>query len=218
VSDELPEEIRHLPIDPVRQLPVPFITPWEDGASHGHPEHDRIAAWTALDPVRKDECIAGRLCALCGKPMGWWIAFLCDVASLEPGGYTIEPPLHERCAEIATTWCPFVSRERVPRRPHDPRDVLVCPPEALAGADGVAAYKRAYVIAITHNYRTHWQPAVGAPATLVYLIGTPKRVRWFAYRDGRLTEVPEAEGRATREARQAEVGEWMIRSVPEAER
>jgi hypothetical protein len=172
-----PDEVAHLEVCPVRQLPVPFITPWEDGR----------AAYTALDPVRKIQCIEERLCAMCGLTMGRWIAFICDITSLEPGGYTIEPPVHERCAELALGGlCPYLSRERVPRRPATGKDVFTCPPEAM---EGIA--KRPLVVAIVQNYRVGLVRAYGGGTaeTLVYYPGRVERARVFEYADGRLAEV-----------------------------
>ena len=104
-----PPEVEHLPVCPHRKLPIPFIA--EVGA-------DGTGHFTILDNDRALACLKHRLCAMCGLPMGAEIALLGDVASLEPGGFWIEPPVHERCAEIAAGGlCPFVSRERVPRRP-----------------------------------------------------------------------------------------------------
>ena len=48
--------------------------------------------------------------------MGREVALIGDVVSLEPGGFYIEPPVHESCGELALGGlCPFLSGERVPR-------------------------------------------------------------------------------------------------------
>lgn len=169
-----PAEIAHLPLCPVRKLPVPFITPMEGGR----------AAWTVLDPQKQVQCLKGRLCAMCGRKMGGEIAFLCDQAALN--AYTIEPPVHERCAEIAAAGlCPFVSLEQVPRRPGDPRDVYACPPETM---EGMA--KRPFIIAVCETYEPVLASGYGADdRMLVFVPGPAVRVRRFAWAAGRLTEV-----------------------------
>jgi hypothetical protein len=169
-----PAEVAHLPVCPVRKLPVPFITPVEDGR----------AAWAVLDPQRQVQCLKGRLCAMCGLPMGTEIAFLCDPAALN--SYSVEPPVHERCAELAAAGlCPFVSLEQVPRRPGDPRDVYACPPEAMTGLA-----KRPFIIAVCNTYEPVLAAGYGAEdRMLVFVPGPAVRIRRFAYVSGRLAEV-----------------------------
>ena len=72
-----PPEVEHLPVCPRRRLPIPFIA--EVGAGG-------IGHFTILDSDRARECLEGRLCAMCGQPMGAEVALLGDVASLEPDG------------------------------------------------------------------------------------------------------------------------------------
>ena len=123
--------------------------------------------------------------------MGWWIAFVGDRASLDPGGVFIEPPIHERCAEVATIGglCPFLSRQRVPRRPV-PDDVVVLGSGADLPEVARTIPKRPLVMAIVHDYAVTWQPSRDGKPVLTYRAGAVKRVRTFDYDDatGRLAE------------------------------
>ena len=179
---EWPECVRHLPVCPHRNLPIPYIA--EVGP-------DGKGEFTILDNRRALECVDGRLCAMCGLPMGWWVALIGDPVSVQPGGWFIEPPVHEACAEAAVGGlCPFLSRERVPRRMPQ-YDV------AIVGSDrddlaqvGRAFAKRPVIIAISHVYRTAFVPSTSGTPVMVYLPMTIARVRRFAYVGGKLAEQP----------------------------
>jgi hypothetical protein len=189
-----PPEVEHLPVCPHRKLPIPFIA--EVGA-------DGTGHFTILDGNRARECLKHRLCAMCGLPMGAEIALLGDVASLEPGGFWIEPPVHERCAEIATGGlCPFMSRERVPRRPPEDGVAIVgMGPDELAGV-GRFIPKRPVVMAITESYTIGFAPTHHGGWTAVYQAGPIVRVRRYAWdADGKLAEVQPAPARAVRVVR-----------------
>ena len=199
-----PPEVKHLPVCPHRRLPIPFIA--EVGA-------DGTGHFTILDNDRARECLKHRLCAMCGLPMGAEIALLGDAVSLEPGGFWIEPPVHERCAEIAAAGlCPFVSRERVPRRPPEDGVAIVgMGPAELAGV-GRSIPKRPWVMAITESYsvglaiaRTYTTGLVishGGHPVMVYQADAIVRVRRYAWdAAGKLAEVLPAPTRAVRVVR-----------------
>ena len=189
-----PPEVEHLPVCPHRKLPIPFIA--EVGANG-------IGHFTILDDTRARECLKHRLCAMCGLPMGAEITLLGDVASLEPGGFWIEPPVHERCAEIAADGlCPFVSRERVPRRPpEDGVAILGMGPDELADV-GRSIPKRPWVMAITESYSVGLAIAHGGSPVMVYRAGPVVRVRRYAWdAAGKLAEVLPAPARAVRVVR-----------------
>ena len=189
-----PPEVEHLPVCPHRKLPIPFIAEvGADGAGH----------FTILDNDRALACLKHRLCAMCGLPMGAEIALLGDVASLEPGGFWIEPPVHERCAEIAAGGlCPFVSRERVPRRPPEGGVAIVgMGPHELADVGRTIA-KRPCVMAITRTYTTGLVISHGGHPVMVYQAGPIVRVRRYAWdAAGKLAEVLPAPPRAVRVVR-----------------
>jgi hypothetical protein len=189
-----PPEVKHLPVCPHRRLPIPFIA--EVGP-------DGIGHFTILDNKRARDCLERRLCAMCGLPMGAEIALLGDVASLEPGGFWIEPPVHERCAELAADGlCPFVSRERVPRRlPEDGVAIVGMGPDELADVGRTIA-KRPWVMAIARTYTTGLVISHGGHPVMVYQADAIVRVRRYAWdAAGKLAEVLPAPTRAVRVVR-----------------
>ena len=192
--DQWPSEVEHLPVCPHRRLPIPFIA--EVGA-------DGIGHFTILNNERVRDCLEHRLCAMCARPMGAEIALLGDVASLEPGGFWIEPPVHERCAEIAAAGlCPFVSRERVPRRlPEDGVAIVGMGPDELADVGRTIA-KRPWVMAIARTYTTGLVISHGGHPVMVYQADAIVRVRRYAWdAAGKLAEVLPAPTRAVRVVR-----------------
>jgi hypothetical protein len=93
-----------LPIDPKRKLPIPFVHDGKDG------QWD----FTAVLSERMNECVHHHLCGQCGKPLGWWLAFLGGPISSSTGVYT-DPPMHEECARAALTLCPHINRANMKR-------------------------------------------------------------------------------------------------------
>jgi hypothetical protein len=177
-----------------RHLPIPYRA--EVGA-------DGTGHFTILDDDRKRECLEQRLCAMCGLHMDAEVAFLGDAASLDPGAYWIEPPVHERCAEIAAAGlCPFVSRERVPRRPPDDDVALVgMTPDQLADV-GRSVPKRPFVMAVAQSYAPALALAHDNSVTMVYQARQVVRVRRYAWdSNGLLAEVPPASSQSSRAAR-----------------
>ena len=192
---EWPEAVRHLPVCPKRDLPVPYIA---EVAPDGHGE------FTILDKDRARECLGGRLCAMCGKPMGWWIAFIGDPVSVdEPGGAFIEPPVHEECAELALGGlCPYLSRERVPRRMPQEDVAIVGMQPGEVPEIGRTVAKRPLIMAICHDYGIRWVPSHTGSPVMMYRAGHVVRVRRYAYAsDGRLAECPAAPAPVQRVAR-----------------
>lgn len=115
-----------------RGLPIPYINRWgpEEVYVSYDPRVGRRAAFQrdAGDEVdftrqnfqRQRECVIDGLCQVCARQVPWSRRFL-PVASLavdwvpvpgrsEPIAAVYEPWLDERCAEIATRWCPALIR------------------------------------------------------------------------------------------------------------
>ena len=186
--DELPPELAHMPWDERRQLPIPHIVERPGG----------IANFGVLDPRRARECYAGRLCAMCGLRMGAEVVLYGDEVSLEPDGFYIEAPIHERCAEIALTWppppdttgglCPFISRERWPRRRQDDPQVAVIGDREMLPTIGRTVPKRPSVLAIVNAYQMAVMITDDGQMP-VYLAPDVLRVRRFGWVDGFAREV-----------------------------
>lgn len=82
------------------RYPIPFVMFIDD---QGVPD------FRVNDEARRDESIAGRLCALCGDRLPPnWSAFvggpLCEVYGLFMDG-----PMHEGCARYSFTICPYLA-------------------------------------------------------------------------------------------------------------
>lgn len=180
---DLPPELAHLPICPHRELPIPFIAEvGGDGAGH----------FTILDPDRQRECYEHRLCAMCGLPMGDEVALIGDVVSLEPGGFYIEPPVHEWCGWTAIGGlCPYISREKVPRRPHDPNDTTIAVLGTLADLARVTREeaKRPVVMGIYRTYIKALHLGGTSPMPVFTSLERPVRVRRYRWEGNRAVEV-----------------------------
>jgi hypothetical protein len=194
-KQQWPEEIAHLPVCPKRGLPIPAIA--EIGP-------DGVAEFTILDHDKARQCVERRLCAMCFRPMGQEVALIGDEVSLLPGGMFIEPPVHERCGEIAMTdgpggrgVCPFMAGERVPRRAHDDTVATVGITVEELTQVGRTIPKRPWVMAVTRAYVPVMTLSGRGSAVMVYQAVPAdssfplfERVRRFAYGpDGRLSEV-----------------------------
>jgi hypothetical protein len=188
-----PREIAHLPVCPHRDLPIPFIAEIAP---------DGTGNFTILDDRRARECLRGRLCAMCGRYMGDEVALIGDEVSLLPGGFWIEPPVCERCGELAAigaapgaALCPYLSRQRVPRRtPDDDVAVVGMTPAELADVGRIIP-KRPLVMAIARTYTAALAPSHAGTDVMVYQVRPAdiRRLRTFGYGpDGRLAETTPA--------------------------
>jgi len=182
-----PPSVAGMPVCPVRHLPIPYIA---------EVTADGRANFTILDDAKADRCLRFRLCAMCGGPMGTEIALIGDPVALEPGGWFIEPPVHEQCgADALAGMCPFLSSARVPRRDHsaDPTVAVAGQTPAELTAVGRTITKRPLIMAVCRSYRTTVTPSHAGSPLLVYLPGRVTRVRTFGYGDdGWLTETTPA--------------------------
>ena len=171
-----------MPVDPRRELPIPYIVEQLPG---------RPANFGVLDPHRAQECYLGRLCAMCGLPMGEEVALYGDVVSLRPPpeGFFIEAPTHERCMEIALGGlCPFISQERYPRRRQDDPEVMVLGDRDALPTVGRTVAKRPAIVAIATGYQMALMVDDNGARMPVYLARKIVRVRRYAWIDGVATE------------------------------
>jgi hypothetical protein len=174
-----PAEVAHLPVCPRRGLPIPFIA--EIGP-------DGVGNFGVLDAKRHRECLEGRLCGMCGKPMGAEVALLGHEELRGLDSFTVEPPVHERCAEVALGGlCPFIARERVPRRPVGEGIAVIGDAEELPEV-GRTLDKPPMVMTICSDYQQANFITAGGPIP-VYLARGVLRVRRYAWRGGLAVEV-----------------------------
>ena len=174
-----PEEVRHLPVDRRRQLPVPFIV---------EQPRNRPANFGILDYRRARYCHERRLCAMCGRRMAGDVALYGDVASLAPDGMFMEAPVHERCIEIAIGGlCPFLHDESWPRRRITEDNVTLAADAELMHTIGRTRAKRPAVVVIAADYIKATALTDTGPMP-VYQAPKVRLVRFFTWQDGVATE------------------------------
>lgn len=177
---DLPAEIRHMPIDPRRGLPIPFINERDERGN---------ANFAVLDPRRAIVCYRERLCAMCGLKMGAEVALYGSEHCLEPDGFFIEAPVHEKCMRIALAGvCPFISRETYPRRRIDDPQVAVLGDREKLREVGRSIPKTPALVVIAGAYQmaTMWSEDGTMP---VYLTRDIVRVLRFGWLDGKAREM-----------------------------
>lgn len=169
-SIETPERVAKLPTH--RGFPVPWFVAWVDGV----PDF-RIIAPDA--PMRAHR---GRLCWICGEPMGSWFAYvagpMCAVNRTSS-----EPPSHRDCALYAAKACPFLSRPHAKRREDGmPAPVTEGPGIRITRNPGVA-------MVWVGKGKILTKP--DAEGRVLWNIGEPAEVIWYA--EGRLATREEVE-------------------------
>lgn len=156
-SVPVPENMLDLPRDLLRGFPILFsqlppIPGWEP-SSQGHDFRFAITE-------RVEECARRKLCGVCGKPLGYWIAFVGGPLSVKNKAFT-DPPMHVECATYAVQVCPFMVARSVPRR----EDGTIFGPVPLAErgkADPTGSLQRpeAWGVYVTRDFT--WENAAQA--------------------------------------------------------
>jgi hypothetical protein len=171
-----PEEVRHLPIDTRRNLPIPFIVEQFGGR--------KPANFGVLDYRRARFCWERRVCAMCGKRMTGDVALYGDVASIAPDGLFIEAPVHERCIEIAIGGlCPFLHDESWPRRRIIDNDVMMAADREFIHTVGRTQAKRPAVVVTAADYQMV-NLVLDDGMMPAYRVPKVKLVRFFTWQDG----------------------------------
>lgn len=96
---DIPKFLEHLPRH--GEYPVPFVMMWIDGKPD----------FRTVDREKIIECYVKKLCGICGHRLGEFSYFIGGDASKENHAF-LDPPMHEACAEFASTICPFLIGER----------------------------------------------------------------------------------------------------------
>lgn len=180
--DEVPDRLAHLPFDERRGLPVPVMN-----QHHPHgPDGPVVADFTAVAADQILRCGTERLCGICGRDLGYWVAFVGGPVSARTRMYT-DPGFHEECVDWALRLCPFIVIPRH-RRASDDRAGRDAGVAGRVGAPKDATMVKAdeWVVGITRSYA----PVLyqGYPA---FKAAPWKRTRRFTYEDGVLTEQPD---------------------------
>jgi hypothetical protein len=153
----LPARIRRLPVD--RGYPVPWFVAWVDGK----PE------FRAADGRKADLAIRERRCWVCGEPLGKESVFLigpmCTVNRI-----SAEPPSHDECAAFSARACPFLSRPHMDRRENGL-------PEDYGNPGGVMIRRNPGVVCLWETLKFK---LIREPRGVLFRIGDPRSVRWFA--------------------------------------
>lgn len=177
--DEVPDLLAHLPFDERRGLPVPYMNQHFPDGPDGPMRVDFTAIWGdgAL------ACAEERRCGICGKDIGYWVAFVGGPRSAASRAYQ-DPPFHPECADFAMQTCPHIvlSRHRRASDARVGRDAGGGP----AWAPRTASMDRSqtWVIGITRTYEIRLLD--GYP---VFRAAPFKTTRTFGYVDDVLTEI-----------------------------
>lgn len=164
----LTPRIAKLPVDE-RGYPVPFFVQWVDEKNEptepgvGRPE------FRMMDPKKWKQCVVGKLCWVCGEPLGVYQAFpigpMCTVNRVSS-----EPPSHLDCAQWSMKGCPFLSRPNMVRR----EDELTKANKPNVAGVMIERNPGVMAIWVTRGYKVF-------KATNGYLlqIGDPFEVTWY---------------------------------------
>lgn len=162
----MPDRIKRLPLDPERNVPVPWFVDWIDGK----PE------FRAMDGRKWKRAIYEHLCWVCGEKLGRNMVFvagpMCGINRTSS-----EPPSHYDCAKWSAINCPFLNNPRMVRR----EDELINNQSLRDAAPGCAIARNPGVamLWITRSFELFPD---GQGKQLITM-GEPERVEW--YREGR---------------------------------
>jgi len=155
----IPWRMASRPISP-KGYPVPWFVAWLDG----------LPDFRVIAPGRIAQAHKGRLCWLCGQPLGRFMAFtigpMCAINRV-----SAEPPSHRECAEYAAVACPFLSQPKMRRNTADmPEEHEPAPGVAIMRNPGVA------LVWVTKSYKV-MRVENGA----LFQVGDPTEVKWFCH-------------------------------------
>ncbi len=159
----VPRLMCHLPIDPVRGIPVPWFVALIDGK----PEF-RVA-----DGEKRVKAVMDQLCWLCGQRLTPPSVFvLGPISSLNR--INSEPPCHPECAKYAALACPFLARPRMVRRD------LPAAVKTDTSVDGVMIDRNPGCVALwmTKGYRVISDG--GGNGGWLINVGDPFTVTWYS--------------------------------------
>lgn len=152
---DLPLRMHLLPLDPERNVPVPWFVAWREGK----PE------FRAMDPGKFERAIKERLCWVCGRKLG---VNLCFVAGPMCGinRTSSEPPSHVECGRWSARNCPFLANPQMVRRP-------------LEGATDPAGFAIMRNPGVVMLWITRAYEVFRVDNGVLIQMGTPERVEWW---------------------------------------
>lgn len=166
--DDLPENMKQLPVHLRMGLPIPVIN------TFGFNEHD----FTTINTELATGLGQRRRCGLCSELLDGEAAFLGGGGSAEAGTYT-DPPMHPACAEAAVQLCPHINRREMKRAPdHRLKDGVMAPGVMTLDKPQLWVMK---VVAMD-DYKMSIYEDDGKPF-IVYLAGDEVRRREWTYND-----------------------------------
>lgn len=152
----MPERIAALPRDG-RGYPVPWFVPVIDGKPD----------MQLLDERKQLRAIKERRCAVCGEPVGYWIAFITGPLGVA-NRVVNDPGMHEECARYAIAVCPFIARAGA-------RRAAKHHPDSERAIGGVDARPDRMALYVTRSYR-----AISPDGRNVLIRMAPAaRIEWF---------------------------------------
>lgn len=80
-------------------VPVPFTVLWVNG----------VPDYTRVDQARWLQAVHRRLCAVCGRRLGWWVTFAGSEESVSARMFG-DPAMHDECLRWSLEACPFLIR------------------------------------------------------------------------------------------------------------
>lgn len=171
----MPSRIAKLNVDGCG-YPVPWFVAWVNG------EPD----FRVIDPNKIPRAINFKLCWICGEKLGKHLTF--PIGPMCAVNRTIsEPPSHHDCAEFSVKACPFLML------PHAGRRETNLPATSVDPA-GIAIKRNPGVICLwtTRRYALfRSMSGNGARDGLLFQIGPPEQIEWFA--EGRTATRAEVE-------------------------
>lgn len=92
----IPERMKNLPL--YGEYPIP----------HGVVVVDGVPDFRVSDMDKWWECVRGKLCAICGGPLEYWVWYIGGDRCAEHGVY-FDLAMHEECCFYAASVCPFLA-------------------------------------------------------------------------------------------------------------
>lgn len=152
----VPKALRDRP--KLKGFPLPFVADNPDGASD----------FRVLVPSRWLDCVAHRLCALCGKTMKGDVVFIGGPKTRQTLIF-IDPGMHEECARYARKVCPYLAfHDRNYREANLPEHITVVAVSSKKPDELIMMWAKSYrltfighqeaIEAVNIVREEHWKP------------------------------------------------------------